>query len=44
MMPDYSHEEVDMRVAVHILHALEQIKLFVMQTIDIDVIVILAGV
>ena len=35
MIPDCRHEEADMRVAVHILHALKQgIKSIVIQTVN----------
>jgi len=45
MMPDCNQEETDTRVVLHILHALEQgIKSIVVQTVDTNVIIILAGV
>ena len=39
-----NHEEADTRIAVHILHALEQgIKIIKVHTVDTDVITILVG-
>ena len=39
-----NHEEADTRIAVHILHALEQgIKIIKVRTVDTDVITILVG-
>ena len=43
-MNSCNHEEVDTRVAVHVLHALQQgLKTVQVRTVDTDVIVVLAG-
>ena len=41
-MPDCNHEEVDMRIVMHVLHALQQgMKKIETHTVDTDVIIIL---
>ena len=43
-MPDCSHKEADMRIVVHVLHALQQgVKKIEICTVDTDVIIILMG-
>jgi len=43
-MNSCNHEEADTRVAVHVLHALQQgLKTVQVRTVDTDVVVVLAG-